>query len=239
MTRSGVTFENKIHTERDWGLKLLSVYIPMPQPKTQLLDIPGGDGSIDLTEANTGRPAYTDRDGIELVFDLMDGDYKTWFMKYSQFAAEVHGKKAKMVLDDDPGHYYMVRLGIDGQKTNPVYGRITLKGAAEPFKYDVQSSAEEWLWDTFNFCTGVIRTLKDIAIDSTNRTIKILGAGIDTTPVFVVTKADNLKLTHEGRTYTLKVGRNRFPAVRVGEQDVTLAFSGSGTLTVEYRGRYL
>lgn len=239
MTRSGVTFENKIHTERDWGLKLLSVYIPMPQPKTQLVDIPGGDGSIDLTEASTGRPAYADRDGIELVFDLMDGDYRAWFMKYSQFAAEMHGKKVKMVLDDDPDHYYMARLGIDGQKTNPVYGQITLSGTAEPFKYDIQSSAEDWLWDTFNFETGVIRTLKDITIDSANRTIKILGAGIDTPPVFVVTRADNLKLTHEGRTYTLKVGRNRFPAVRVGEQDVILTFSGSGTLTVEYRGRYL
>lgn len=236
---TGITFANKIHTERDWGLKLLSIHIPMPQPKTQLLDIPGGDGSIDLTEVSTGRPAYADRDGIELLFDLMDGDYKTWFMKYSQFAAELHGKKVKMVLDDEPEHYYMVRLEIDGKKSNHVYGQITLKGTAEPFKYDLQSSAEDWLWDTFNFETGVIRTLKDITIDSTSRTIKILGAGIDTPPVFIVTKADNLKLTHEGRTYTLKVGRNRFPAVRVGKPDVILNFSGRGTITVEYRGRYL
>lgn len=236
---SGVTFEDKIHTERDWGLKLLSIYIPMPQPKTRLVDIPGGDGSIDLTEVNTGRPAYKDRNGMELVFDLMDGDYKTWFMKYSQFADCVHGRKVKMVLDDESEHYYMVRLEIDGEKSNPVYGQITLKGTAEPFKYDLQSSAEDWLWDSFNFYTGVIRMLKDITISSTNRTIKILGAGIDTPPVFVVTKADNLKLTHGGRTYTLKVGRNRFPAVRVGKQDVTLTFSGGGTLTVEYRGRYL
>ena len=97
----GVTFADKIHTERDWGLKLLSVYIPMPAPKTQLVDIPGGDGNIDLTEIN-GRPAYSDRQGVELVFDLMDGDYKIWFMKYSEFAKEVHGKKVKMILDDEP-----------------------------------------------------------------------------------------------------------------------------------------
>ena len=115
----------------------------------------------------------------------------------------------------------------------------TPKGTAEPFKYDLQSSSEPWLWDSFNFHTGVIRTLKDIAINSTNRTVKILGAGIDTPPVFIVTQADNLKLTHGGRTYTLKVGRNRFPAVRVGKEDITLTFSGTGKLTVEYRGRYL
>ena len=235
---TGVTFDDRIHTERDWGLKLLSVYIPMPDPKTQILDIPGGDGSIDLTEIN-GRPAYNDRDGVELVFDLMDGGYESWFLKYSQFAAEVHGRKVKMVLDDDPDHYYMVRLNLDGKKSNPVYSQITFSGTAEPFKYDLTAANEPWLWDTFNFETGVIREIEEVEITAENNKVTIIGAGIDTPPVFVVSQADNLKLTYGGRTYTLKVGRNRFPAVRVGKEDVTLTFSGTGKFEVEYRGRYL
>ena len=235
---TGVTFDDRIHTERDWDLKLLSVYIPMPDPKTQILDIPGGDGSIDLTEIN-GRPAYNDRDGVELAFDLMDGSYESWFLKYSQFAAEVHGKKVKMVLDDDPDHYYMVRLKLDGKKSNPVYGQVTFSGTAEPFKYDLTATNEPWLWDTFNFETGVIREIEEVEITAENNKVTIIGAGIDTPPVFVVSQADNLKLTYGGRTYTLKVGRNRFPAVRVGKEDVTLTFSGTGKFEVEYRGRYL
>lgn len=234
----GVTFADKIHTARDWKLRLLSIYIPMPEPKTQTIDIPGGDGTIDLTEIN-GRPSYSDRDGMELVFDLMDGDYQTWFMKYSEFAASVHGRKIKMVLDDDMDHYFMVRLKLDGKKTNPVYGQITFSGTAEPFKYDVCASNEDWLWDTFNFETGVIRELKDLSITEENNTITITGGGIDTAPVFIVSVADNLQFSYGGRTYTLKVGRNRFPAVRVGKSDVTLTFSGTGKLSVEYRGRYL
>ncbi len=234
----GVTFDGRIHTWKDWGLNLVSIYIPMPKPKSQLIDIPGGDGSIDLTEIN-GRPVYDNRDGMELVFDLMDEDYKVWFLKYSEFAKEIHGKKVKMVLDDEPEHYYMVRLNLDGQKTNPVYGEITLSGTAEPFKYDHVSSNEPWKWGSFNFCTGVIRNLSDQVISTAKNTITILGAGIDNPPIFIVTEADNLKLAHEGRTYVLKVGRNRFPAVRVGEEDVTLTFSGTGKLSVEYRGRYL
>lgn len=235
---TGVTFDDRIHTERDWGLKLLSIYIPMPDPKTQILDIPGGDGSIDLTEIN-GRPAYNDRDGVELAFDLMDGSYESWLLKYSQFAAEVHGRKVKMVLDDDPDHYYMVRLKLDGKKSNPVYGQITFSGTAEPFKYDLVATNEPWLWDTFNFETGVIREIEEVEITAENNKVTIIGAGIDTPPVFVVSQADNLKLTYGGRTYTLKVGRNRFPAVRVGMEDVTLTFSGTGKFEVEYRGRYL
>ncbi len=234
----GVTFDERIHTWRDWGLNLVSIYIPMPDPKNQIRDIPGGDGNIDLTEIN-GRPAYNDREGVELAFDLMDEDYKVWFMKYSEFAKEIHGKKVKMVLDDELDHYYMVRLNLDGQKTNSVYGEITLSGTAEPFKYDHVASNEPWKWDSFNFRTGVIRNLRDLVISNTNHTVKILGAGIDNPPVFIVSEANNLKLTHEGRTYVLKVGRNRFPAVRVGEEDVTLTFSGTGKLSIEYRGRYL
>ena len=48
-----------------------------------------------------------------------------------------------------------------------------------------------------------------------------------------------LVFSYGGRTYTLKVGRNRFQAVRVGKEDVTLTFSGTGKFEVEYRGRYL
>lgn len=235
---SGITFAEKFHTERDWGLKLLSIYIPMPEPKRQLIDIPGGDGNIDLTEIN-GRPAYNDRAGLELVFDIMDGNYKNWFLKYSEFANEIHGKKIKMVLDDEPEHYYLVRLNLDGQKSNQVFGTLTFSGTADPFKYDHISSNEPWKWDPFNFCTGVIRNLMNLVISDTNNTITILGAGIDNSPVFIVSEVDNLKLTHLGRTYILKVGRNRFPAVRVGEQDVALKFSGNGKLSIEYRGRYL
>ncbi|HJC90064.1 MAG TPA: phage tail family protein [Candidatus Mediterraneibacter excrementigallinarum] len=235
---TGVTFDNRIHTERDWGLKLISVYIPMPDPKTQTVDIPGGDGTIDLTEIY-GRPAYKDRDGLELAFDLMDGDYTTWFMKYSQFAAEIHGRKVKMVLDDDPDHYYMVRLNLDGKKSNQVYSQITFSGSAEPFKYDLIATNEPWLWDPFNFETGVIREIGEVEITAKNNTVTIIGAGVDTPPVFVVSQADNLQLTYGGRTYTLQVGRNRFPAVRVGKEDVTLMFSGTGKFEIEYRGRYL
>lgn len=238
MMETGVTFADRIHTWRDWGLKLVSVYIPMPEPKTQLVDIPGGDGKIDLTEIS-GRPAYHDREGIELTFDLMDESYREWLLRYSEFAREIHGRKVKMVLDDEPDHYYMARLNLDSQKTNPVFSEVVLSGTAEPFKYDLLSTGEPWLWDPFNFRTGVIRTIEEQAITANNKTITIRGAGIDNPPVFIVTQASNLKLTHEGRTYILKTGRNRFPAVRVGEQDVTLTFSGSGRLTVEYRGRYL
>lgn len=238
MANTGITFADKYHTYRDWGLELISLYIPMPSPKQKIIDIPGGDGSIDLTEIN-GRPVYSDRDGIEIIFYLLDKSRSEWFLKYSDFAGCIHGRKVKMVLDDEPDHYYMARLGVDGKRTDPMFGQIVLSGMAEPFKYDLLSSAEEWLWDSLNFEKGVIRTLIDLTITEDNNTVKILGAGIDNAPVFLVTRSNGLALEHDGRSYSLKAGKNRFPRVRVGKEDVTLTFSGTGELSIDYRGRYL
>lgn len=209
----------------------------MPEAKEQVIDIPGGDGAIDLSEIN-GRPMYGMRT-VELEYHLRNVDNEKWNSIYSEIGAAITGKKVKMVLDDDPDHYYMARLKVDGEKTDYVNAELTFSGTAEPFKYDLTATNEPWLWDTFNFETGVIREIEEVEITAENNKVTIIGAGIDTPPVFVVSQADNLKLTYGGRTYTLKVGRNRFPAVRVGKEDVTLTFSGTGKFEVEYRGRYL
>lgn len=237
MTKSGVTFADKWHTERDWNLHPIRIYISMPEAKEQVIDIPGGDGAIDLSEIN-GRPMYGTRT-VELEYHLRNVDNEKWNSIYSEIGAAITGKKVKMVLDDDPDHYYMARLKVDGEKTDYVNAELTFSGTAEPFKYDLTATNEPWLWDTFNFETGVIREIEEVEITAENNKVTIIGAGIDTPPVFVVSQADNLKLTYGGRTYTLKVGRNRFPAVRVGKEDVTLTFSGTGKFEVEYRGRYL
>ena len=209
----------------------------MPDAKEQVIDIPGGDGTIDLSEIN-GRPMYGMRT-VELEYHLRNVDNEKWSLIYSEIGAVITGKKVKMVLDDDPDHYYMARLKVDGEKTDYVNAELTFTGTAEPFKYDLTATNEPWLWDTFNFETGVIREIEEVEITAENNKVTIIGAGIDTPPVFVVSQADNLKLTYGGRTYILKVGRNRFPAVRVGKEDVTLTFSGTGKFEVEYRGRYL
>ena len=237
MTKSGVTFADQWHTERDWNLHPVRIYISMPEAKEQVIDIPGGDETIDLSEIN-GRPMYGMRT-VELEYHLRNVDNEKWSLIYSEIGAVITGKKVKMVLDDDPDHYYMARLKVDGEKTDYVNAELTFTGTAEPFKYDLTATNEPWLWDTFNFETGVIREIEEVEITAENNKVTIIGAGIDTPPVFVVSQADNLKLTYGGRTYILKVGRNRFPAVRVGKEDVTLTFSGTGKFEVEYRGRYL
>ena len=190
---AGITFDTW-HTSRDWGLKLVSYHIPMPEPKEKTVDVVGAHGVLDLTDTD-GAVYYNRREGIEIIFDLEDGSAQVWLAKYSEIAAAIHGQKMKMILDDQPDYYYMVRLNLDSTKSEPVLSQFVLTGSAEPFKYDVTTSAEDWLWDPFNFHTGVIRVLKDIKITATNKSVKVAGGGISTAPIFQVKTSNSLKVS--------------------------------------------
>lgn len=229
----------KYHTFHDWGLYLRSVEILLPQKKEYKISLPAGNGELDFSDALTGgEPKFHNR-LINMIFEAVTENDSKMFLKASEIANIIHGRKENIIFDDDRGFYYTGVCSVNFNRKNPMITSFFISVDAEPFKYDTTSSMEEWKWDDFNFFTGVIRTLADITITSTNNKIKIFGAGIKTAPVFVVKETNNLKLIHNGRTYPLKAGRNRFPAVLVGEEDVTLTFTGAGRLSVDYRGRYL
>lgn len=235
---AGVRFD-KYHSYDDWGLHLISMRIPMPEPKVYRVSIPGTDGSLDLSSIGGNRTTYNDREGLEFVFDLMDGSYSKWLTTYSQISNAIHGQKIQVTPDDDLGYYYVCRLNVDSQKSNPVLSQITLTGTADPYKYDVQTSIEDWLWDPFNFETGVIREVKDIQITASNKTAEIIGSGLDVVPIFAVSVSSNRALTYGGKSYPLPVGNTRLPEVRVGGTTKTLTFTGTGALSIDFRGRSL
>ena len=55
-----------------------------------------------------------------------------------------------------------------------------------------------------------------------------------------IKNVNELKLTYAGRTYDMpEDGTYRFPAIVVAENDITLSFTGTGIVTINYRGAYL
>lgn len=201
----------------DMGLKMTGFYIPMPSPKTNLIDIPGGDGSVDLSEVS-GRIRYSDRSGVNFTFDFIDGSYDKWLYTYSKLSELLHGKKAKVRVSADPHWYYMMRLTLDSNKTNPFLSQFTLSGTADPFKYAQKE-------------TVVKKELED-------ETVVLEGFGIGSVPEFIVSDSNMLKLVREEKEYSLVDGYNRFADLVINEKE-ELTFSGSGNVTIHYRGRCL
>lgn len=80
------------NTWEDWHLIPSSrPVVNPPTPKTTYIDIPGGDGIIDLSTALTGYPVYNNREG-SWNFIVANG-YENWCDLYGNILEYLQGKK--------------------------------------------------------------------------------------------------------------------------------------------------
>ena len=182
------------NTWDDWRLVPASrpVFNP-PAQKVKTLEIPGGDGVIDLSQSLTGYPVYQNRTG-SIEFIVMN-DFKPWHMAYSDIMDYLHGQKLRAVLEDDPEYFYEGRFTVNVWKSEKDWSRITIDYDVGPYKWSVLSSTDDWLWDPFNFQNGVIRpaVFKDIAVTTEVRAVKLaalLFGRAPVCPVFRVSSSD-------------------------------------------------
>lgn len=230
----GVILNGK-HTD-EWGLTVESLEISPPKPKTNKIKVPFGI-DLDLSEMD-GMVHYENRT-IKIILGAKK-KRQAWRTFMSVFLNSYHGQTVTVIPDDDLGYYYYGRAQVQGDVDVVArIGKFTMIVDVQPYKYDVQTSIEDWLWDPFNFETGVIRELKDIQITADSKTVEILGSGLDVVPIFAVTASNDLALSYDGKSYPLPVGNTRLPEVRVGGTTKTLTFTGAGTLSIDFRGRSL
>lgn len=229
------------HTFRDWELYLRSVEISLPQKKEYKIPLPAGNGELDFSDALTGgEPKFYNRP-INMNFEAVTERDSNLFLKASEIANIIHGRKEKIIFDDDKGFYYTGVCSVLFNRKNPMITSFSISVDAEPFKYEVNSSKDKWKWDDFNFFTGVIRELVDIEITEQNKTVKILGGIASQVPIIWVNRITEKPfiIVYKGREFDLKQGRNRFPYITVGKEDAVLTFKGKGNISIEYRGASL
>lgn len=227
------------HTWNDWELYLQKISIDLPQRKEYQIAVPGADGGIDLSEVLTaGEPRYQNRI-LVFTFELEDGGYKEMLTRVSKISNKINGRRLKVTLDEDPQFYYEGVVQVKADKINSMVSSFGITVDADPYKYDVLSSTDAWTWDSLNFQIGIIFALKDMQIMG-NRTVVVPGNADEggVVPIINVTSmAGSMAVAHDGRSYALKPGKNRFPRIRVGRGEVTLQFIGTGTVNIEYRRR--
>lgn len=127
-----ITFGDK-NTWDDWHLVPTSrpVFNP-PSLKKKTLDIQGGDGLIDLSEALTGYPLFNNREG-SFEFIVMN-DYYPWYEIYSMICDYLHGHRMKAVLEDEPEYYYEGRFTVNSWKSEKAYSKIIIDYSVAPYK---------------------------------------------------------------------------------------------------------
>ena len=221
------------HTLRDWNLGWTAVSIGFPEAKTYEQDIPGADGVLDLTEAITAGDVKYKKRSLSMEFEVKDKDFFKWSVLVSEIANYLAGQRMKIIFDNDPYFYYLGRLAIDTEKTEKSESSLVFSGEVDPYKYELYSSLEDWVWDSFNFEMGVIREYKDIKVEGVYRLI-IPGLRKRIVPLMECTEP--MQVYSRGEVYTLQKGKNKIFDIWLDNGENVLIFVGTGTVSVEYRG---
>ena len=220
------------NTWDDWHLVPTSrpLVVP-PNVNTSYVTVPGASGSLDLTETLTGHPTYSNRSG-SWEFLVMNG-YGSWEARYSEIMGYLHGKKFRAILDDDPNYYYEGRFSVASWTSPKDWSRISINYNVGPYKIDLAGTDEAWLWDPFNFESGMIRNYGNIVVSgSTSFTVNN-----DAMPVRPVIHASSaMTVTFKGKTYSLTAGDNTIREIQFYEGENTLIFNGNGTVSIKMHG---
>lgn len=225
------------------GINMLETYkmalkdrhcVQPPVPKTSYQDIPGGDGSIDLSEANAGHVVY-ERRKITLNFGC-GARIKDWPGIFSEIMRKFHGQTGKLVFDDDPEYYYTGRMKVSDYKRASTLGTFTITVEADPYKYELTAGDEDWLWDLFDLEDGVIREYGNLEVSGE------YGLIIDGTEKWIIPEivvSADMEVMFDGKKYSLKTGTNKIYDIVIKEGENLLTFQGTGTISVKYRGAIL
>lgn len=245
-----ITFGEK-NTWDDWRLVPTSrpLFNP-PAQKVKTLDIPGGDGLIDLSNALTGYPVYQNRTG-SFEFLVMN-DFKPWYVAYSDIMDYLHGQRMRAILEDEPEYFYEGRFTVNAWRSEKDWSRIVIDYSVGPYKWSTLSSLEDWRWDPFSFQNGVIYSefFHDIAVTTTPRTVQFSGTMFGRAPVcpkFLVSSTANRGIhirfivpsVGVDETKLLPDGEIQIPEFIFFESyEVTIQLwcdYGTGTVSIEFR----
>lgn len=215
------------------------LYIDPPEPKYNMIDIPGGDGYLDATEAPDGRVHYGTR-AATWEFHVERSRRAFYHNAYSEIMNYLHGQNMRIILDDDPHYFYIGRVSVNQFLSEEIDATIVLDVTAQPYKYEIDLSTEEWLWDPFCFETDYVRGYGDLVIDG-ERTLEIAGSKKPMAATFTVELDgdDPITLLFKGESYELEAGTYKMTEVVITYGTNTFTFQGHGTVSVEFRGASL
>lgn len=218
------------HSYRDYGMFPKSkMVVQPPSVRETYVEIAGADGDLDLSEVLTGAPTYDSRDA---QFSFLLTDRKKWDAAYTALMNEVHGKRMRVVIDEDSNYYYTGRVKVNSFASNKNTATIVVDGHFDPYKKSMIANSERWLWDPFCFETDIARDYDELVVSGATD-FTIVGSRLPVTPAFVV--SSSMTLTFDGNTYTLEPGAARsVPTIVLRDKEYTMRFTGNGTVSIKF-----
>lgn len=194
----------------NFGLYLSTFSIEKPAAKTAFVDIPFGDGALDLSEAS-GEIRYN----VRKVRMSLQGIMTTAELETlaTDFANTYHGKKVKIKFDKDSNYYYWGRLNVSYQKAGPI-GEIVVDAICDPYKYKNDVTTQE----------EAVTTTKAVTINNLRQTAF---------PKITTTAA--MSVVKDGVTYSYGIVTDFQTVIPLHAGANALTINGTGTITFAWQ----
>ena len=199
------------HSYDDLRIILMKTDISAPNVKTSYVEIKGADGSLDFTEA-FGRINYKNRT-IKLQFAYI-GFMDDFPRKFSEIQNLLHGKKMKIIFDNDQEYYYYGRCSVDKWSIDKAMGTFNISIECEPYKYREHETVVQ-----FN-------------IDN-NRTILLANDGMVTSPTFL--SDSGMELECNDTKCKIEAEKETLTDILLYAGVNEMTVKGTGKLTIRYQ----
>ena len=204
----GIRF-GAFHSYNDLRLILSKKEMGSPAVKAQQVDIPGADGTLDLTDF-FGEPKY---ENVTHRFDFSTAYPQEEFIsQFSTIKNKIHGRKMRVILDDDPLFFWVGRCHVSGFTSEKGIGTISVEVDCDPYKYKLD------------------HTVMAYAVNGT-QTINLTNARKRAVPEVQVFTDNSLTVDFRGNTWTLGKGNYTIPELELTAGDNPVTVTGTGTIT--------
>ena len=206
----GVSFLG-FHSYRDLNLLMTSKEIGSPEVKRQTIDIEGADGELDFTDF-FGEPKYMNAQH-RFEFESIQPRNEQ-LSQFTDIKNKLHGKKGRIILDDDPSFFYVGRCFVSSYKNEKCIGKISIECDCEPYKYKLQP------------------TIMSATINGT-QTITLTNARKRAVPT-ITTTAD-MTISFGGGIWTNRAGTFTIPELELVEGENLVSVTGTGNITFTWQ----
>ncbi len=202
------------HSYDNLRLILASKEIGSPSVKTRKIEVEGADSDLDLTDF-FGEPKY-ENVTHKFTFSTMEPQSK-FLEQFSQIKNALHGKKMRVILDDDPHFYYVGRLHVSSFTTEKGIGTVSVEADCEPYKYKIA------------------KTVVSKAVSGT-QTITLTNSRKRAVPEISIETAGSLNIVYQqSNIWDLGSGSYTLPELEFAEGENSVTVTGTGTITFTWQ----
>lgn len=204
-----------LHSNVDLHLIQQKITVGPAAPRTSYVQVPGADGSIDLTEA-LGTVSYDDRE-LVWTFALYPGD--DWVERRRKVSNAINGIACRITPDGEDGWYYDGRVVVDEYATDKMLRTITVKAICRPWRYKMAPTTVSR--------SDLGTAYKQLSLPNERRPV-----------IPTITVAQDTTLLWGSSTINISAGDHILPAIRLAAGSNTLkakVASGTGSITVTYQ----